>query len=189
MNSKESNLFFNDDVSKTNSNNEEFIEIFVNFFVNDEKIDLKKQFQIVTFENSNFKQIVRVLNIEIFRRIKNFSLIECELLNDQIYYRNERRLIFNDDIFKFRLMKLIHDIFLIDHSNAHRYYQMLSRNYWWNDMMLNIKKFIKNCLICFRIKYFRHKLNDVFKFLFIFEHRWQDISIDFVINLFSNKND
>ena len=40
----ELNLFFDDNVSKTNSNNEKFIKIFVNFFVNDEKIDLKKQF-------------------------------------------------------------------------------------------------------------------------------------------------
>ena len=157
--------------------------------MNDEKIDLKKQFQVVIFENSNYKQSVRVFNIEIFRRIKNFSLIECELLNDQIYYRNERRLIFNDDVFEFRLMKLIYDIFLIDHSNAYCCYQMLSRNYWWNDMIQNIRKFIKNCLICVRIKYFRHKFNDVFKSFSIFERRWHDISINFVIKLFFNKND
>ena len=55
-------------------------------------------------------------------------------------------------------------------------------------MINKIKQFIRNCYIYRRKKNFRNKYFETFRFLFVFEIRWSNISIDFVIKLSKNKN-
>ena len=86
-------------------------------------------------------------------------------------------------------MRLTHDISFVEHLETHRCYDILQRNYFWLNMIKNVRRFINNCHTCRKIKYSRNKYNDVLKFLFILERRWVDIFVNFVIELFSIKND
>ncbi len=49
-----------------------------------------------------------------------------------------------------------------------------------------INQYIWNCYICQRSKTSRNKLNDLLQSLLIFEQRWQDIAMNFIINLFDS---
>ena len=136
---------------------------------------------------------------------KNF-LIECTIINNQIQYRiertiinsnvdfikynlnNEKLLIFNNDELRLKFIQLIHDTFIVDHFEITKIYKIFIRNYFWINIMNTIKQFIRNCHICRRKKLFRNKYFETFRFLFVFEVRWSNISINFVIKLFKNKN-
>ncbi len=48
--------------------------------------------------------------------------------------------------------------------------------------------YIQNCYICQRSKIFKDKSNDLLQSLSISEQRWQDITINFIINLFDLYN-
>ena len=76
----------------------------------------------------------------------------------------------------------------ISYFEITKIYKIFIRNYFWINMMNTIKQFIRNCHICRQKKLFRNKYFETFRFLFVFEIRWSNISIDFVIKFFKNKN-
>ena len=82
------------------------------------------------------------------RIMKEFSLIECIIINDQIQYRvektiidldvdfskyrfdNERFLMLDNDDFRLKFIQLIHDTSMIDHFEINKIYEILIRNYY-----------------------------------------------------------
>ena len=94
------------------------------------KLNLKKQFDNACQQNNNYQRIKNVLIIEHSRRIKNFFLAEYIFVNEHVYYREDRKLIFNDDELRLHLIKLAHDTFFANHSNVVKCYEILARNYF-----------------------------------------------------------
>ncbi len=50
-------------------------------------------------------------------------------------------------------------------------------------MRTMIKRYIQNCYVCRRSKASRDRINELLKSLFILEQRWQNISLNFIIDL------
>ena len=97
-------------------------------------------------------------------------------------------MIFNNDKFRLRLIKLIHDTLFANHSNVVKCYKIFTRNYFWIDMSQDVKRYVHNCYVCMKIKYFQNRYNKKFKFLSMSKRRWIDIFIDFVMTLSFSKN-
>ncbi len=53
-------------------------------------------------------------------------------------------------------------------------------------MRKTIDRYIQNCYICQRLKISRNKINDLLQSLSISEQQWQDIAMNFIINLFDS---
>ncbi len=81
------------------------------------------------------------------------------------------------------LIREIHDQSLIDHSEILRTVKIIKRNYYWSSMRKTIDRYIWNCYVCQRSKTSRNKSNDLLQLLFISEQRWQDIAMNFIIDL------
>ena len=94
------------------------------------KLNLKKQFNNVCQQNENYQQIKNVLIIEHFCRIKNFFLIKCIFVNEHVYYRENHKLIFDNNEFRLRLIKLVHDTFFTNHLNVAKCYEIFACNYF-----------------------------------------------------------
>ncbi len=60
---------------------------------------------------------------------------------------------------------------------------LLRRSYCWSKMRMMIKLYIWNCYVCRRSKASRDQINELLKSLLILEQWWQNISLDFIINL------
>jgi len=50
-------------------------------------------------------------------------------------------------------------------------------------MRKTVDRYIQNCYVCQRSKTSRNKSNDLLQPLSIFEQRWQDIAMNFIIDL------
>ena len=203
--SLKANILSDDDVSSIDILNENFndTDVFSETFI-DEK-SLKNQFAAACALNEKYQRILKAFRTE-KRIVKEFSLIECTIVNDQIQYRvertiidfdadfveyslnNEKLLIFNNDELRLKLIQLAHDTFIVDHFEVTKIYKILVRNYFWINMMNTVKQFTRNCHICRREKLFRNKYSEALRFLFVSEVRWSNISIDFVIKLSKSKN-
>ena len=199
------NILSENDVSSIDIFNENFndIDVFSETFI--DKKSLKNQFAVACALNEKYQRILKVFRIE-KRIVKEFSLIECTIINDQIQYRvertiinfdvdfveyslnNEKLLIFNNDELRLKLIQLVHDTFIADHFEITKIYEIFARNYFWINIMNTIKQFIRNCHICRRKKLFRNKYFEAFRLLFVFKIRWSNISINFVIKLSKSKN-
>ncbi len=81
------------------------------------------------------------------------------------------------------LIHEIHDQSSVDHSNILRTVKVIKRNYYWSFIWKMIDQYIWNCYICQRLKTFKDKSNDLLQSLLIFEQRWQNIAMNFIINL------
>ncbi len=81
------------------------------------------------------------------------------------------------------LIHEIHDQSLIDHSEILRTVKIIKRNYYWSSMRKTIDRYIQNCYVCQRSKTSKDKSNDLLQSLSIFEQRWQDIAMNFIIDL------
>ena len=203
--SLKASILSDDDVNSIDTLSENFndIDAFSETFI-DEK-SLKNQFAAACALDEKYQRILKAFRTE-ERTVKEFFLVECTIVNDQIQYRvertvidpdadsveysldNERLLIFNNDELRLRLIQLVHDTPIADHFEITKIYEILARNYFWINMMNTVKQFIRNCHICRREKLFRNKYFEALRSLFVSEVRWSDISIDFVIKLSKSKN-
>ncbi len=84
------------------------------------------------------------------------------------------------------LIREIHNQSSVDHSDIFRTVKVIKRNYYWSFMRKTIDRYIRNCYICQRSKTSRNKSNDLLQSLSISEQRWQDIAMNFIINLFDS---
>ena len=91
--------------------------------------NLENQFRVACNNNVRYQRVVKAIRDDHSQRIKNFSLVECNLVDDFVYYRDRRRLVLDDDKLRFRLIRLAHDTSLIEHLEDVKYYRILSRNY------------------------------------------------------------
>ncbi len=84
------------------------------------------------------------------------------------------------------LIREIHDQSSVDHSDILRTVKVIKRNYYWSFMRKTIDWYIRNYYICQRSKTSRNKSNDLLQSLSISEQRWQDIVMNFIIDLFDS---
>ena len=154
----------------------------------EEELDLEEQFDNVCQQDGSYQRIKNALATGHSRRIKNFSFAECTLVNEHVYYREDRKLVLDDDELRLRLIKLAHDTSLAGHSGAAKCYEILARNYFWIGMPQDVRRYVRNCYVCMKIKYFRNRYSGKLKPLPVPERRWTDISIDFVVALPPSKN-
>ncbi len=70
-----------------------------------------------------------------------------------------------------------------DHSDMNWTLDLLRRSYCWSKMRTTIKRYIQNCYVYRRSKASRDRINELLKSLSISEQRWQDISLNFIIDL------
>ena len=155
-------------------------------------VDLKKN-----NDQSIYKQILKINEInkncmllrEAIARdetqYENIKLKNCWIQNEILYHDNQLWVSFNEFL-QMNLIREIHDQSSIDHSEIFWTVKIIKRYYYWSSMRKTIDQYIQNCYVCQRSKTLRNKSNDLLQSLFISEQRWQDIVMNFIINLFDS---
>ncbi len=118
---------------------------------------------------------------------ENIKLKNCWTQNEILYHDSQLWVLFNE-LLQMNLIREIHDQSLIDHSEILKTVKIIKRNYYWSSMRKMIDRYIWNCYICQRSKTSKDKSNDLLQSLSISEQWWQDIAMNFIINLFDLYN-
>ncbi len=151
--------------------------------------DLKKN-----NDQSIYKQILEINEIdenctllrEAIARDKtqyeDIKLKNCWTQNEILYHDSQLWVSFNE-LLQMNLIREIHDQSSINHSEILKTVKIIKRNYYWSSMRKTIDRYIQNCYVCQRSKTSRNKSNDLLQSLSISEQRWQDIAMNFIIDL------
>ena len=107
-----------------------------------------------------------------------------ELSNSEWNYHDSQLWVSFNELLQMNLIREIHDQSSIDHSEILRTVKIMKRNYYWFSIRKTIDRYIQNCYVCQRLKTSRNKSNNLLQSLFISEQRWQNIVMNFIINLF-----
>ncbi len=113
---------------------------------------------------------------------EDIKLKNCWTQNEILYHDSQLWVSFNK-LLQMNLICEMHDQSSVDHSDILRTVKVIKRNYYWSFMRKTIDRYIQNCYICQRSKTSRNKSNDLLQSLSISEQRWQDIAMNFIINL------
>ncbi len=114
--------------------------------------------------------------------LKKFEIIENTL------FFKKKLWISKFDQLKLNIIKEIHDQSVFKHSNIRRICKYLHKWYYWSQAKQSIERYIRNCHICKRFKAIKNKYSDLLNLLFISNRSWTDIIMNFVIELFDNKD-
>ena len=107
-------------------------------------------------------------------------------IDDLLRYQN--KLFMSDEKFvRVELLKRHHDDELIEHYDVVKTTKFFSRKYYWTDMTKYVKRYVYICDICQRIKTSRHHSYDVMQSLFRSTCSWEQITMNFIIELSSSK--
>ncbi len=113
---------------------------------------------------------------------EDIKLKNCRVQNEILYKDSQLWVSFNE-LLQMNLIREIHDQSSVDHSDILRTVKVIKRNYYWSFMRKTIDRYIRNCYIYQRSKTSRNKSNDLLQSLSISEQRWQDIAMNFIIDL------
>ncbi len=113
---------------------------------------------------------------------EDIKLKNCRVQNEILYKDSQLWVSFNE-LLQMNLIREIHDQSSVDHSDILRTVKVIKRNYYWSFMRKTVDWYIRNCYICQRSKTSRDKSNDLLQSLSISEQRWQDIAMNFIIDL------
>ena len=113
---------------------------------------------------------------------EDIKLKNCWTQNEILYPDSQLWVSFNEFL-QMNLIREIYDQLSVDHSDILRTVKIIKRNYYWSCMRKTIDRYIRNCYICQRSKTSRDKSNDLLQSLSISEQRWQDIAMNFIIDL------
>ncbi len=111
---------------------------------------------------------------------QDIDLDNCKVL-DEVLWKDDRLWVSQSMIIL--LIKEAHDLSISDHSDMNQTLNLLRWSYCWSKMRMMIKRYIWNCYVCCRSKASRDRINELLKSLLILKQRWQNISLDFIINL------
>ncbi len=114
--------------------------------------------------------------------LKKFKSVE------NILFFKENLWIFESNQLKLNVIRKIHDQSASKHSRMRRICAHISKWYYWSTLRSSIEKYVRNCHVCKRSKISRNKYSDLLNSLFISNWLWIDIIMNFVIELFENKN-
>ncbi len=151
--------------------------------------DLKKN-----ISESIYKQILKTNEID-----ENCMLLREAIVRDETQYEDiklkncwtQNKILFHDnqlwvsfnELLQMNLIHEVHDQSSIDHSEILRTMKIIKWNYYWSSMWKTINQYIQNCYVCQCSKTSRNKSNDLLQSLFISERQWQNIVMNFIIDL------
>ncbi len=118
---------------------------------------------------------------------EDIKLKNCWTQNEILYHNSQLWVSFNE-LLQMNLIREIHDQSSVDHSDILKTVKVIKRNYYWSSMRKTIDRYIQNCYVCQRSKTSRNKSNDLLQPLFISEQRWQNIVMNFIIDLSDSYN-
>ncbi len=116
---------------------------------------------------------------------KDIKLKNCWTQNEILYHDSQLWISFNE-LLQMNLIREMHDQLSVDHFDILRTVKVIKRNYYWSFMRKTINQYIRNCYICQRSKTSRNKSNNLLQSLLIFKQQWQDIAMNFIIDLFDS---
>ncbi len=126
--------------------------------------------------------LLREAKIRDKAQCKVIKLKNCWIQNEILYKDNQLWVSFNEFL-QMNLIREMHDQLSIDHLDILRMMKIIKRNYYWSFMQKTVDWYIQNCYVCQQSKTSRNKSNNLLQSLLISEQRWQNIVMNFIIDL------
>ena len=148
--------------------------------------DLYDRVLQINKKNTNcflYREILKAKQVN----VEEESFQEC-IVKDETLYKHENFWVSKIMNLLLKIVRDAHDQLFNAHSNINRIEKLIKRYYYWLNMRQIIKRYIRNCHNCHRVKVTHDECNDRLKSLLIFNQRWVNIFMNFIVNLLDSKS-
>jgi predicted aspartyl protease len=111
------------------------------------------------------------------------SISECTIDESGYLLFRGRRWVPNSEPLRTGLIQETHDSVIGGHPGREATAALMSRQFFWPNMLQDIRRFVRNCDVCGRMKPWRERRQGFLKPLPVPSRLWREISIDFVTDL------
>ena len=111
------------------------------------------------------------------------SISECSLNGNGGLCFRDQRWVPNLEPLRTRIMQETHDSALAGYPGQDAMYAILARQFYWPGIANDVRCFVWNCHLCGSNKVWRDWKHGLLKPLLIPKWKWQEILIDFIIEL------
>ncbi len=118
-------------------------------------------------------------------KLHDMKLKNCQIIDNILFKKN---LLWMLKQMHTKLLQKIHNQSSILHSDIKWMINLVQRFYYWSDHQVTIQQYIWNCDVYQQSKASWNDTNDLLQSLSIFQQRWQDITMNFIIELSLLKN-
>ena len=80
-------------------------------------------------------------------------IANCSFNNNETFFKKK----IEKEFFRTQLIQRIHDFLLIGHFRREITAALIFKNDFWQNMLLNIRRFVRNCDVCNRNKIWKNK--------------------------------
>ncbi len=94
------------------------------------------------------------------------KLNKCKVIDSILYFR-ERIFVSNSKRLRIAIIQYLYKAFPTDYSDRTDIYKLVNRHYYWLQIIKTVRKYIKACYLCKRIKVFREVKKSLLKSLSI----------------------
>ena len=92
-----------------------------------------------------------------------------------------------DEKLKVEIIRLHHDMPIAGHGEQWKMVELVTRNYWWPGVMREVKRYMKGCDQCQRMKNRAEMPAGKLRPNKVLERLWQHILVDFITKLLISK--
>ena len=97
--------------------------------------------------------------------------------------------VFEKIALKTKLLRLHHDDFFANHFKIKKICVLMQKKFYWFKIIRNIKKYVKDCDMCQRIKTSQYYFYNKFSSFSVSTRSWTKISMNFITKFSSNRYD
>ena len=146
-----------------------------------EEKDILKEIRHQTNSRSKKEVVVKAIKELMRSSNKSVKLSEWSLDNGILYHR-EKVYVPNSDL-RCHISTLCHDSKIAGHAGRWKTLELVSRNYWWPQMLRYISRYFSTRDMCLRTKASQQSPVRELHLLPISNAPWDTISVDFIVEL------
>ena len=138
------------------------------------------------YQTDDFCKQILVGNVSVLNKTnsKSRSNVKRFTIRDTLIYYDRKRVYIPDIIsLKTIIISEHHDGKLSGHIGYQKTYDSITRYYYWPNMYVDIKLYVRSCLVCQRTKASNRKPMGLLHPLPIPTRRWQCVTMDFIVQL------
>lgn len=143
--------------------------------------EIERLLQKGSLEDENVVSVLRALE-QGKTRHPFLQLAQCRHENRLLYYRDKIYVPEFEDL-RVKIIRQYHDNPSAGHPGRAKTFELLSRNYCWKGMSIDVRQYVLNCRTCGRIKARHDRHQGLLQPLPVPERSWQHISVDFITHL------
>jgi len=132
----------------------------------------------------------RVRDNEVVKAVEEMKRAGVKVLRDEewrdidsVMYREEKVYVTKDEVLRAEIIRLHHNTPVGGHGEQWKIVELVTRNFWWPEVTMEVKQYVEDCDSCQRNKNCTEQLAGKLMPNSIPEKPWMYISADFITKL------